>query len=106
MKKRKLVESITTESRKEDEIPQGYKKLCTPTEGADDTAAINLVVEDTEEQQLKGHHFKVTPQMVGERVKAMKDYRLEIAVVPPSQDTPLPHLKHLQAWLLLGGYQM
>ena len=81
MKKRKLAESITKESEKEDEIPQGYKRLCTPTEGADDTAAINLVVEDREEEQLKEYRFKVTPKMVEKRVKGMKDHLLEIAGV-------------------------
>lgn len=105
MKKRKLAESITKESEKEEATPQRYKRLCTPTEGADDTSAINLVVEDTEEEQLKEYHFKVTPKMVEERVKAMKDHLLEIASVPPSEDTPLPHLERHQAWLLLGGYQ-
>ena len=43
--------------------------------------------------------------MVEERVKGMKDHLLEIAGVPPSEDTPLPHLERHQAWLLLGGYQ-
>ena len=90
MKKRKLAGSITKESEREGEIPQGYKRLCTPTEGADDTAAINLVVEDREEEQLKEYRFKVTPKMVEERVKGMKDHLLEIAGVPPSEDTPLP----------------
>ena len=42
--------------------------------------------------------------MVEERVKTMKDYLLEIAGVPPSEDTPPPHLERHQAWLLLGGY--
>lgn len=105
VKKRKLAESITKESEKEEATPQRYKRLCTPTEGADDTSAINLVVEDTEEEQLKEYHFKVTPKMVEERIKAMKDHLLEIASVPPSEDTPLPHLERHQAWLLLGGYQ-
>ena len=31
--------------------------------------------------------------MVEERVKTMKDYLLEIAGVPPSEDTPPPHLE-------------
>ena len=79
--------------------------MCTPTEGADDTAAINLVVEDREEEQLKEYRFKVTPKMVEERVKGMNDHLLEIAGVPPSEDTTLPHLERHQSWLLLGGYQ-
>ena len=89
MKKRKLAESITKESEKKDEVPQGYKRLCTPPEGAEDPPAINLVVEDTEEEHLKEYRFEVTPKMVEERVKTMKDYLLEIAGVPPSEDTPL-----------------
>ena len=104
MKKRKLAESITKESEKEDEVPQGCKRLCTPPEGAEDPPAINLVVEDTEEEQLKEYRFEVTPKMVEERVKTMKDYLLEIAGVPPSEDTPPPHLERHQAWLLFGGY--
>ena len=71
---------------------------------AEDPPAINLVVEDTEEGQLKEYRFEVTPKMVEERVKTMKDYLLEIAGVPPSEDTPPPHLERHQAWLLLGGY--
>ena len=43
--------------------------------------------------------------MVEERVKGMKDHLLEIAGVPPSKDTRLPHLERHQSWLLLGGYQ-
>jgi len=104
VKKRKLAESITNEM-KEHEANQVSKILCTPTEGTDDTAVINLVVEDTEEKELVEYRFKVTPKMVEERVKAMKDYLVEIAGVPPSEDTPLPHLERHQAWLLLGGYQ-
>ena len=114
MKKRKLAESISKDM-KEHEAPQGSKRLCTPTEGTDETAfisddgdhedqeVINLL--DKEEEQLIEYRFKVTPQMVEERVKAMKNYLLEIAGVPPSEDTPLPHLERHQAWLLLGGYQ-
>jgi len=75
------------------------------TEGADDAAVINLVVEDTEEEQLMEYRFKVIPQMVEERVKAMKDYLLDIAGIPPSEETPLPQLERHQAWLLLGGYK-
>ena len=78
---------------------------CTSTEGADDAVVINLVVEDTEEEQLMEYRFKVTPQMVEERVKAMKYYLLDIAGVPPSEETPLPQLERHQAWLLLGGYK-
>ena len=73
MKKRNLAESIAKESEKEDEVPQGCKRLCTPPEGAEDPPAINLVVEDTEEEQLKEYRFEVTPMMVEERVKTMKD---------------------------------
>ena len=61
--------------------------------------AVNLVVEDTEEEELKEYRFKVTPKMVEERVKAMKDHLLEIAGVPPSEDTPLPYLERHQACL-------
>ena len=75
------------------------------TEGADDAAVINLVVEDSEEEQLMEYRFKVIPQMVEERVKAMKDYLLDIAGVPPSEETPLPQLERHQAWFLLGGYK-
>ena len=57
-----------------------------------------------EEEQLKKYRFKVTPKMVKERVKAMKDHLPQIAGVPPSEDTPPPHLERHQAWLLLGGY--
>ena len=66
---------------------------------------INLVVEDTEEKELVEYRFKVTLQMVEERVKDMKDYLLEIAGVPPSEDRSVPHLERHQAWLLLRGYQ-
>jgi len=100
----KLAESITKDM-KEHEAPQASKRLCTPTEDVDDAVVINLVVEDTEEEQLMEYRFKVTPQMVEERVKAMKDYLLDIAGVPPSEDIPLPHLERHQAWLLLGGHQ-
>ena len=51
------------------------------------------------------YRFKVTPQMVEDRVKDMKDYLLDIAGVPPSEETPLPQLERHQAWLLLGGYK-
>jgi len=98
VKKRKLAESITKDM-KEHEAPQASKSLYTPTEDADDAVVINLVVEDTEEEQLMEYRFKVTPQMVEERVKAMKGYLLDIAGVPPSEDTPLPHLERHQAWL-------
>ena len=74
MKKRKLAESVTKESEKEDEVPQGCKRLCTPPEDAQDPAAINLVVEDAEEEQLKEYRFEVTPKMVEERVKTTKDF--------------------------------
>ena len=104
MKKRKLAESIPKDM-KEHEAQQVSKKLCSPTEETDGTVVINLLVEDTEEQQLKEYRFKMTPQMVEERVKAIKNYHLDLARVPPSEDTPLPHLEHHQAWLLLGGYQ-
>jgi len=90
---------------KEHEAPQASKRLYTPTEDADDAVVINLVVEDTEEEKLMEYRFKVTPQMVEERVKAMKGYLLDRAGVPPSEDAPLPHLERHQAWLLLGGYQ-
>ena len=102
---------------KEQEAPQGAKRLCTPTEDTDDTtfisedekhedqAVVNLVVEDKEEDQLMECRFKVTSQMVEEKGKAMKDYLLGIAGVPPSEETPLPHLERHQAWMLLGGYR-
>ena len=67
--------------------------------------AVNLVVEDTEEEELKEYRFKVTPKMVEERVKAVKDHLLEIAGVPPTEGIRLPHLERHQSWLLLGGYQ-
>ena len=76
MKKRKLTESITKESEKKDEVPQGYKRLCTPPEGAEDPAAINLVVEDKEEEQLKEYRFEVTPKMVEERMIMSEDHCL------------------------------
>lgn len=104
MKKRKLAESITKDI-KDQEAAQKSKRSCTSTEGADDAVVINLVVEDTEEEQLMEYRFKVTPQMVEERVKDMKDYLLHIAGVPPSEETPLPQLERHQAWLLLGGYK-
>ena len=104
MKKRKLAESIAKDINEHD-AHQVSKRLCIPTEGTDDPAVINLVVEDTEEKELVEYRFKVTPQMVEERVKDMKDYLLQIAGVPPSEDKPLPHLERHQAWLLLGGYQ-
>ena len=103
MKKRKLAESITKDIKNQ-EAAQKSKRSCTSTEGADDAVVINLVVEDTEEEQLE-YRFKVTPQMVEERVKAMKDYLLDIAGVPQSEETPLPQLERHQAWLLLGGYK-
>ena len=108
MKKRKLAESVTKESEKEDEVPQGCKRLCTPPEGAEDPAAINLVVDDTEEEQLKEYRFEVTPKMVEERVKTMKDYLLEIAGVPPSEDTPPPGMQEhfkpvlVNSWCSVG----
>ena len=104
MKKRKLAESIAKDINEHD-AHQVSKRLCTPTEGTDDPAVINLVVEDTEEKEFVEYRFKVTPQMVEERVKDMKDYLLEIAGVPPSEDRPLTHLERHQAWLLLGGYE-
>ena len=61
MKKRKLAESVTKDM-KEHEAPQASKRLCTPTEDADDAMVINLVVEDTEEEQLMEYRFKVTPR--------------------------------------------
>ena len=91
MKKRKLAESIAKDINEHD-AHQVSKRLCTPTEGTEDPAVINLVVEDTEEKELVEYRFKVTPQMVEETVKDMKDYLLEIAGVPPSEDRPLPHL--------------
>lgn len=102
MKKRKLAESITNDI-KDQEAAQKSKRPCTSTECADDAVVINLVVEDTEEEQLMEYRFKVTPQIVEERVKDMKDYLLDIAGVHPSEETPLPHLERHQAWLLLGG---
>ena len=66
---------------------------------------INIVVEDTEEKELVEYRFKVTPQMVEEGVKDIKDYLLEIAGVPPSEDRSVPHLERHQAQLLLRGYQ-
>ena len=52
------------------EIPQGYKRLCTPTLlGADlDTAAINLVVEDRRQKSsLKEYRFKAATFQDGGR---------------------------------------
>ena len=51
MKKKKLAESIA-EDINEHDAHQVSKRLCTPTEGTDDPAVINLVVEDTEEKEL------------------------------------------------------
>jgi len=107
VKKRKLAESITKDI-KDQEAAQTSKRPCTSTEGADDAVVINLVVKDmkdAEEEQLMEYRFKVTLQMVEERVKAMKDYLLDIAGVPPSEETPLPQLERHQAWFLLGGYK-
>lgn len=96
---------------KEYKAPQKAKRLCihrstedintisVDEEHYDQTVKI-VIVEDKKEDQLMECCFKVTPQMVEERVKAMKDYLLGIASV---QDTPLPHLKCHQALLLLGG---
>ena len=52
VKRRKLAESIAKNIMKEPEAHQVSKRLCTPTEGTDNTAVINVVVEDTEEKQL------------------------------------------------------
>ena len=74
MKKRKLAESSATGTKEHD----AHKvSKSTPTEGTDDdTAVINLVVEDTEDEELVEYRFKVTPKMVEERVKDMKYYLL------------------------------
>jgi len=102
---------------KKHKVPQQSKRLCMPTEHTDNTAfisddgdhedqaVINLVLEDKKGEQLMEYHFQVTPQTVEERVKAMKDYLLEIAGIPPSEDTPLPNLECHQACFLLGGYR-
>ena len=60
MKKRKLAESIAKDINEHD-AHQVSKRLCIPTEGTDDPAVINLVVEDTEEKELVEYRFKVTP---------------------------------------------
>jgi len=104
VKKRKLAERIAKDINEHD-AHQVSKWLCTPTEGTDDVVVINIVVEDTEEKELVEYRFKVTPQMVEEGVKDIKDYLLEIAGVPPSEDRSVPHLERHQAQLLLRGYQ-
>ncbi|KAL9966357.1 hypothetical protein ACROYT_G024413 [Oculina patagonica] len=67
--------------------------------GADDKR------QEKDKAEVKTIVYEVTPQMVEEKVTAMKGYLLDIASAPPSEDTPPPHLERHQAWLLLGGYQ-
>ena len=49
---------------------QGCKRLCTPTESAEDTAALNLLVEDKEAEQSKEYRpAGVLPEKLGEGVR-------------------------------------
>ena len=61
----------------------------------------NLVVEDTEEKELVEYRFKVTSLELWKRGRRPRKiiFYGEVVGVPPSGDTPLPHLERHQAWL-------
>ena len=65
----------------------------------------NVPKKDAREGEGENYRYKVSPEEIEEKVKAMKDYLLTIAKAKPSEDAPLPHLERHQAWLLFGGNQ-